>query len=201
LDELSARVALALADGYGGQADGRVRDVPDARTIRYYTTLGLIDRPAQMRGRTALYGPRHLLQLVAVKRLQAHSLTLAEIQQRLLGQADAALRELARVPAEVLALNAVPPEQQQEQPREAFWKETPHETATPGAVQSTDVPAALTGVSLAEGVTLLWPAARPPDRQDIEALRVAAAPLLRLLAARRLLGSPGHTSHTKGELP
>src|SRR5690348_15034744 len=70
LDELSARVALALADHYEGQASARVRDVPDVRTIRYYTTLGLIDRPAALRGRTALYGRRHLLQLVAIKRLQ-----------------------------------------------------------------------------------------------------------------------------------
>ena len=45
--------------------------VPDARTIRYYATLGLIDRPEAFRGRTALYGARHLSQLVAIKRLQA----------------------------------------------------------------------------------------------------------------------------------
>ena len=54
IDELSARVALALADRYEGAPNGRVRQVPDLRTIRYYTTLGLIDRPAEMRGRTAL---------------------------------------------------------------------------------------------------------------------------------------------------
>jgi hypothetical protein len=77
LDELGARVALALAVGYDGQANGRVREVPDGRTIRYYTTLGLIDRPAAMRGRTALYGVRHLLQLTAIKRLQARGLSLA----------------------------------------------------------------------------------------------------------------------------
>ena len=78
-------MALALAVDYAGQASGRVRDVPDRRTIRYYTTLGLIDRPAAMRGRTALYGLRHLLQLAAIKRLQAHGLSLAEVQQRLVG--------------------------------------------------------------------------------------------------------------------
>ena len=46
LDELGARVALALAVGYDGQANDRVHELPDRRTIRYYTTLGLIDRPA-----------------------------------------------------------------------------------------------------------------------------------------------------------
>src|SRR5262245_61423969 len=100
IDELGARVALALAEGYEGPPDGRVRDVPDRRTIRYYTTLGLLDRAAALRGRTALYGRRHLLQLVAVKRLQARGLSLAEVQQQLLGLADAALGRIARLPDE-----------------------------------------------------------------------------------------------------
>src|SRR5260370_30458816 len=99
-DRVGARVELALAVDYDGQANGRVREGPDRRTIRYYTTLGLIDRPAEMRGRTALYGLRHLLQLVAIKRLQTHGLSLAEIQARLVGQTDAALRQLARLPAD-----------------------------------------------------------------------------------------------------
>jgi hypothetical protein len=48
IDELRAEVARALSVGYAGAASGRVRDVPDLRTIRYYTTLCLIDRPAEM---------------------------------------------------------------------------------------------------------------------------------------------------------
>ncbi len=63
-------------------------------TIRYYTTLGLIDRALEMRGRTALYGPRHLLQLVAIKKLQAKGQALAEVQRTLAGQTDDALRAL-----------------------------------------------------------------------------------------------------------
>src|SRR2546423_1258101 len=95
LDELGAQVALALAVDYAGPADGRVRDLPDRRTIRYYTTLGLLDRPAELRGRTALYGRRHLLQLVAIKKLQARGLSLAEVQRALVGQPDAALEAQA----------------------------------------------------------------------------------------------------------
>src|ERR1700730_4487154 len=98
IDELSTQVALALSVDYAGQGNGQVRPVPDLRTIRYYTTLGLIDRPAAMRGRTALYGRRHLLQLVAIKRLQARGLSLAEVQERLVGLTDAALRQLANLP-------------------------------------------------------------------------------------------------------
>ncbi len=88
LDELTPRVADALSVHYDGQASGRVRQVPDQRVIRWYTTLGLVDRPAAMRGRTALYGPRHLRKLVAIKRLQAsrlpttRSTSLADVRGR-----------------------------------------------------------------------------------------------------------------------
>src|SRR5919107_3716787 len=100
LDELAERVDAALAVDYAGQASGRVRDVPDRRVIRWYTTIGLVDRPLAHRGRTALYGPRHLLQLVAVKRLQARGLPLVAIQQELAGATDAQLARVARLPLE-----------------------------------------------------------------------------------------------------
>jgi DNA-binding transcriptional MerR regulator len=98
LDELAERVDAALAVDYAGQPSGRVRDVPDRRAIRWYTTIGLIDRPVAHRGRTALYGPRHLLQLVAVKRLQARGLPLVAIQRELAGATDAQLARVARLP-------------------------------------------------------------------------------------------------------
>src|SRR5215469_7233529 len=40
LDELVERVAAALGDGYAGGSNGRVRDVPDARAIRWWRTSG-----------------------------------------------------------------------------------------------------------------------------------------------------------------
>jgi DNA-binding transcriptional MerR regulator len=99
LDELAERVDAALAVDYPGQSSGRVKDVPDRRAIRWYTTIGLVDRPVAHRGRTALYGPRHLLQLVAIKRLQARGLSLVAIQQELAGATDTQLARVARVPA------------------------------------------------------------------------------------------------------
>ena len=99
LGQLTQRVGSALSVDYPGQASGRVREVPDQRAIRWYTTIGLVDRPAAMRGRTALYGRRHLLQLVAIKRLQAAGLSLAEVQRELAGATDAQLERVARVPA------------------------------------------------------------------------------------------------------
>jgi DNA-binding transcriptional MerR regulator len=103
LDELAERVDTALAVDYPGQPSGRVRPVPDRRAIRWYTTIGLVDRPVAHRGRTALYGPRHLLQLVAVKRLQARGLPLVAIQQELAGATDSQLARVARLPESVAA--------------------------------------------------------------------------------------------------
>lgn len=102
IDELSELVAMALAaDPYEGQVSGRVRDVPDVRTIRYYTTLGLVDRPVEMQGRTAFYSPRHVQQVVAIKKLQAAGATLTEVQERLAGISDSQLQELANLPEDL----------------------------------------------------------------------------------------------------
>lgn len=101
IDELAQVVETALETGdYRGQGSGRVKAVPDARTIRYYTTLGLLDKPAEMRGRTAYYGRRHVLQLVAIKRLQAEGRPLVEVQQSLAGADDRSLKRYAALPAE-----------------------------------------------------------------------------------------------------
>src|SRR5262245_47660974 len=100
IGELQALTAAALAATDQDESpSGRVRAVPDSRTIRYYTTLGLIDRPAEMRGRTAWYGRRHLLQLVGIKRLQAQGLPLAEVQRELAGATTRRLSSLAALPA------------------------------------------------------------------------------------------------------
>lgn len=95
LDELSTRVAQELGGRglLGAAPDARVSAAPDARTVRYYTTLGLIDRP-RIEGRQAHYGDRHLLQLLAIKALQAFELPLAQIQQRLYGRSDGELKAL-----------------------------------------------------------------------------------------------------------
>jgi DNA-binding transcriptional MerR regulator len=192
LDELGAQVALALASEYSGAINGRIRDVPDRRTIRYYQTLGLVDPPAGSRGRTALYGLRHLMQLVAIKRLQTHGLTLAQVQERLVGLSEKALRELARLPAE-MTQEAGPRRERGPEREGPFWKAAPAASAdTPVEVPASGASApvhTLVGVPLAEGVTLLVEANRALDEHDLEALRAAAAPLLRLLIARRVLGA------------
>ena len=105
LSELVLRVlhssGLLEAD-YAGQPNGRVSAIPEERTIRWYSSIGVLDKPLIMRGRTALYGRRHLCQLVAIKRLQAQGRSLAEVQQDLLGATDATLEGIAHLPSELL---------------------------------------------------------------------------------------------------
>jgi DNA-binding transcriptional MerR regulator len=182
LDELSARAALALAVDYAGAPNGRVRDVPDVRTVRYYTTLGLLDRPGEMRGRTALYGRRHLLQLVAIKRLQAQGMTLQQVQERLLGRPDRELEAIARLRDEAAAAEAPAPPPVAA--RSAFWKAPPAPPAEP------EPPRLPQGIPLSDDVMLLLTPSRPAEESDVEAIRTAAAPLLKLLARRHLTRAP-----------
>lgn len=94
--ELQYAVEFALEDAeYQGQSSARVQSVPDTRAIRYYTTLGILDRAAEMKGRTAFYDERHVLQLVAIKRLQAKGMTLGEIQQKITGLSNRKLTGIA----------------------------------------------------------------------------------------------------------
>jgi len=189
-EELVQRVAAALAGpAYPGAPNGRVRDVPDRRTVRWYTTIGLVDRPAGMRGRTALYGPRHLLQIVAVKRLQARGRSIAEIQAELVGATDSTLRRVAAVDDDVLSGPvAEGPVESKPQRSERFWAE-PAAAATPAAGGGVaEGVTARAAVDLPGGVLLLLPGSPGrPDEEDLRAIRTAAQPLLDLLAERGLL--------------
>lgn len=99
IGELAERAAGTLSPASSQRPNGRVRDVPNERLIRWYTTIGLLDPPLTRRGRVALYGRRHLLQLIAVKRRQADGRSIAVIQAELAGATDATLEAIARIPA------------------------------------------------------------------------------------------------------
>jgi DNA-binding transcriptional MerR regulator len=175
-DEVAARLAREQAP-----ANGQVRAVPDERSIRYYTSLGLLDRPA-LRGRTALYGPRHLAQLVAIKRLQAEGKTLAEIQQLLPTLDDAALATLSDVGL---------PAARRAGSRRDFWRD-PDTSADEAIEPEARAPAAspltaLLELALGPDVRLVLRPARPATDADAAALLAAAAPLLAELARRRLV--------------
>ena len=214
MDQLVERVSAALAAEYPGAPNGRVREVPDRRSIRWYTTIGLVDRPLGTRGRTVLYGPRHLLQLVAIKRQQAAGRTLAEIQAALSGASEETLATVARVPEDLLATETAPAPAAA---RPQFWKASPAPpdssgdpaTDMPGSLATEPAPAPasgrvrraltasiaelgparppaglVTGIPLGGGVTLLLPL--HATDLDRDEIAVAAQPLLDLLASRGL---------------
>jgi DNA-binding transcriptional MerR regulator len=178
--ELAEQAAGVLAVS-PQQANGRVRDVPNERLIRWYVTVGLLDPPLSRRGRVARYGERHLLQLVAVKRRQAEGLSLAEIQEELAGATNETLAAIADVkhspePAPPVAPAATP----------RFWARPPARPEAPKPA-SPDNPGLVHGLRLAPGVMLLLEAAdREPAPDDVTAILTAAQPLLNVLAERGL---------------
>ena len=211
--DLRALTALALEQGdYAPSDSGRIRTIPDIRTIRYYTTLGLIDRPAEMQGRTALYHERHVLQLAAIKRLQADNLTLSDIQQRLTGATDQQLETLAALPKDFwksadryLAENHTPTPDAKPpsapQPPEDFWARAPAlpDPPQPSALQELAGSGQLRysyriRVDLHRDAQLTVEttenAAGHPESIDLARIHVAAAPLLEELVRQGLLAAP-----------
>ncbi|WP_084219258.1 MerR family transcriptional regulator [Spirillospora albida] len=208
ISELAERAAAALTSGASVRVNGRVRDLPNERLIRWYTTIGLLDPPLGRRGRAALYGRRHLLQLVAVKRRQSAGHSIAEIQLELAAATDQTLERIAlpspgrQAPepapgpspksdhhADATDLSAEP----HGPTRGRFWSTRP-DISFRGITATDDLvlpPAVVQGVKLAPDVTLLLEAAALTG-DDVAALRHAARPLLRELHRRGLLTSSGH---------
>ncbi len=213
LDELTEHTRQLLATLGPAQSSARVREVPDSRTIRYYTTLGLVDRPAEMRGRTAFYGPRHLLQILAIKTLQAQGLQLSRIQELLLNRSEAQLAATAGVTLDQIESSSAdrtgasePQIRESVATRrdEAFWAARSRTAASaetaPMALASGPAPApeqgsgeatalsdqaALHSVTLAPDVTVIYHGCRVPEQHHDE-LRSAADALLEVLNKYRL---------------
>jgi DNA-binding transcriptional MerR regulator len=200
IDELEAEVARALSAGYEGSTSGRVRDVPDVRTIRYYTTLGLIDRPVEVRGRTAYYGPRHLLQLVAIKQLQANGLSLAEVQQQMDTASDSVLKRLARRAAvSSPSMPASSDDRPSSEQARAFWKRKPASipqqqegqagslyresegAAAPAVVSAYQDLLPVQALRLGENILLILESSRSISPAELPGIRKAAAPLIQYL--------------------
>lgn len=207
LDELvqrSQRLLVLLPAGAGESR--RVRWQPDARLVRYYTTLGLLDRPAELRGRTAYYRDRHLLQLLAIKTLQARGLSLQAVQAQLAGQPDSALAALIGLPTDWAArLPAGEVESAENRPLATesriaepvtaaptrFWERTPSPAMPPSesaAATATDPVTELLAVTLAPGARLLLDRRRYPELDDrLEAALRNLSAALRAVARSMLL--------------
>jgi DNA-binding transcriptional MerR regulator len=172
LSELVEEVATRIAR-LPAPKNGQVRAVPDERTVRYYQTIGLLDRPVATRGRTSLFGKRHLAQVVAIKRLQTMGRSLAEIQALWPTLDDDTLTRMSGVAFDARPRTA----------RKDFWRREPVELPTPPS--SRPAPIELR-IELAPDVTLT--VSLPDtgfDSADLGAIRAAAAPLLAELARRQ----------------
>jgi DNA-binding transcriptional MerR regulator len=204
------------ADASAAQVNGRVRDVPNERLIRWYVTVGLVDPPLSRRGRVARYGRRHLLQLVAVKRRQADGRSLAEIQAELAGATDEVLADIARLPGEcapdpgpapgmeAAARSTEAAEGVTRAAPDRFWTRRPSQpgaaAARHGDHPDRGGPGLVHGVSLAPGVVLLLEGAdRAPGPDDLTGIVTAARPLLEELADRGLCAfGPGYPPGVEG---
>ncbi len=76
------------------QPSQRVARRINERTLRYYISRGLVDRPVGKKATAALYGYRHLLQILALKRLQAAYLPVRRISEILPAQDNPGLLDI-----------------------------------------------------------------------------------------------------------
>ena len=157
---LESLVALAAPVLAGLRVDDqRVQTTPDARTVRFYQTAGLLDRPVRYDGRVARYGRRHLLQLVAIRILQSEGLSLAQIQTRLAGATNTELEAIAAGPTVA----------------------TTHEPAVPYSyTTSSDTPLVqISAAEVAPGVIItIDPRLQPQSARLIEHVRLAVQQLM-----------------------
>jgi DNA-binding transcriptional MerR regulator len=73
--------------------------VPDERTIRYYLAEGLIQPADEKQGTASVFSYKHLLQLVAVKKLQAEHLPIRKIRELVTDKGEQQLETLLGVTA------------------------------------------------------------------------------------------------------
>ncbi|MBE7212362.1 MAG: MerR family transcriptional regulator, partial [Gluconacetobacter diazotrophicus] len=112
LEEL-VQAANALLPGFLPAAEdrpgsaGKVREEVNARLLRHYASVGLLDDNTR-EGREARYGFRHLLQVLLVRRLLVEGYPAAVIAKLLAGKSDAELRALLQGGASVSATPANP---------------------------------------------------------------------------------------------
>ncbi|WP_428267677.1 MerR family transcriptional regulator [Haliangium sp.] len=91
IDELVGETDRFLRALAPAQSRYKVRDRPDVRTIRYYTSQSLLPKPTGYRGGRARYTGSHLLRLLYIKKLQAEHHTLQQIARRLARADDQAV--------------------------------------------------------------------------------------------------------------
>ena len=100
IDDLVSLLDEVLPQIVGPQEDNKVTEIPTVRTIRYYISSGLVDKAIDYKGSAAIYGYRHLLQLVAIKHLQANNFQIKKIGEIIQGLTNEELEGLLVSPQE-----------------------------------------------------------------------------------------------------
>jgi DNA-binding transcriptional MerR regulator len=120
---LAAHVT-ALVDSAGLRpTNASARAAPSARSVRFYVSHGLLDRP-EGAGTAATYGYRHFLQLLAIKIRQREGQTLETIKREMKDMTgDALERRIAQSLAPALVANPVSPRTEDEAP--VAWRRMP----------------------------------------------------------------------------
>lgn len=104
ISELSDLVNRWCEEHQVAPANGQAGEKITERNIRYYRSRGLLDAPGGDEiGRKRGFTEKHLLQLKAIRLLQARGLPLEQIQQRILGRSAEELRALERLELRMLA--------------------------------------------------------------------------------------------------
>ncbi len=76
------------------QDRANVTDVPDERTVRYYMSMGLVDRASKYSKASGVFTYKHLLQVLVIKYLQAQNISLNEIKERVAGLGDEGVEDI-----------------------------------------------------------------------------------------------------------
>lgn len=104
IEQLSIRATQWCQEHGFAPLSNLVGDRISVRNIRYYQSLGMVDK------REGGYGQKHLLQLIAIRILQCRGLPLMRIQVLLYGRTEEDLLEIQRrAIAEQSAGGTLPP--------------------------------------------------------------------------------------------
>ncbi|GHG26703.1 hypothetical protein CBQ26_01475 [Deinococcus indicus] len=143
---------------------GRPKDEVNARLVRHYTTSGLVPAPRR-EGREARYDRRHLLHLLALRRLMADGLSGKALFGALSGRSEADLEQLAQWGAQAA-------------PQEAVILGVRAPAPVQGAV-ALDYLRKLRAGMTGEAVGLSSPAQVVPDRRAARAVQMRSQVLVR----------------------
>lgn len=175
LDEVVEESDAVLREVAPRQSRYAVADRPDVRTIRYYTSRGLLPKPLSYQGGRARYGYAHLVRLLAIKRMQSEHMSLEQIARALESKSIEELEAMLE-PVGAKAARAPPRSEADVPSRPRFIGA--RDDVTAGRSRARDLE-----LELAPGGKVLVPAAVVGDREARGQLADNLEALARLLRA------------------